>query len=149
MLGQNLAILNGLQQSESGHLQRNSEREIAPPVFRLEVRLRQRAVRDGRVVGAAAYGPELMDPAIWCAVRFVLEAYFTHRAESMFEARHHVLPAVAMGNEPELRILCLLGNCIAGIWNEKAARAPQGRLCVAGEALIGIVPCAQSIRICM
>src|SRR5947208_5349517 len=99
MLGQNLAVLNRLNQSQSRHLQGDSESQVSSLVFLLEIRLSQGAVWNCGIVCAAAHGPQLMDSAIGRAVRFVLESYFADWPKLMFKTWHGVLSPIAVRDQ--------------------------------------------------
>src|SRR5262245_17807708 len=105
MTGQNLAILDRLNQAQPQHLQRNAESQVASLELRLEIRLGKSAVGNRGIVRTAAHCPELMNTAIASAVGVKLEPHFTDGAELRFKRRYNVQPSETMGNEPELRIL--------------------------------------------
>src|SRR5882762_5580996 len=90
-----------------------------------------------------------MDAAIARAVGIILEADFPDRAELLFERRHHVALAEAVGHQPEHRVFRQLRRALAGIGDEEAARAAQGRLSMAQQALVAIVPGAQAVGVGM
>src|SRR5262249_10749777 len=123
VLGQNLSILDGLNEPQACHLQRNSERQIVGSELSFEVRLRERTVGNRGIVGAPTYRPELMHSAIATPVRLVLEAHLANRTVLLLKGWDDVLSAEAVWYQSKLRILRLLRNRIARIRNDESARA--------------------------
>src|SRR5262249_28631633 len=147
MLRQNFAVLNRLDQTQSQHLQRNAESQIAGFELRVEIRLGKSAVGNRWIVRTPAHRPELMHTAISRAVGVELETHFPDGAELFLEDGDYVLPSEAMGNQPKLRILRRLRNRLARIGNDEPARSTQDRVSMTDEALISVVPRAQSVGI--
>jgi len=147
MTGQNLSILNGLYQAQAQHLQRNTESQIPRPEFRIKIWLVKGAVGNRWIIRAATHSPKLMHTPIPAAVGVKLESHFTDGAELLFKDWDNVLPSKSMRNEPKLGILCRLRNSIARVRNDEAARAPQDRVGVVYEALVGVKAGAQSVRV--
>ena len=90
-----------------------------------------------------------MDSTVRGAVGFAFEAHFANRTKAMFEAWYNVLPAIPMWHQVKLRVFSLLWLLATRIRNEKAARSAEHRLCMAGKALIGIVPRSQAVGVGM
>src|SRR5260370_27973794 len=88
-----------------------------------------------------------MDSAIGCAVGFVFESHFPNRTELMLKTWDDVLPPIPVWHQAELWILRLMGSLVARIGNDEAARSSEHGLRVAGKALIGVVPRAQTVGI--
>ena len=71
----------------------------------------------------------------------------------LLEARHHIAAAEAVREQVELRILRRArarrpeARQIDRVGNKEAARAAEGRMTMAAEALIGIMPGAEAVRI--
>src|SRR5215467_14634282 len=147
MFRQYFAVLNRLDQTQAEHLQRNAEGQIAGIELRVEIRLGKSAVRNRWIVRNPPHRPELMHSAISRTVCVELETHFPDGAELFLEDRDYVLLSEAMWNQPELRILRLLRNGIARIWNYEPARSTQNRVSMTDEALIGVMPRAQSVGI--
>src|SRR5262245_43554208 len=147
MLRQNFAVLNRLDQTQSQHLQRNAKSQIAGFELRVEIGLGKSAVGNRWIVRTPAHRPELMHTAISRAVGVELETHFPDGAELFLEDGDYVLPSEAMGKQPELRVLRRLRNRLARIGNDEPARSTQDRVSMTDEALISVVPRAQSVGI--
>src|SRR5262249_19590719 len=147
VLRQNFAVLDGLNQTQPQHLQRYAESQVAGFELRVEIRLGKSAVGNRRIIRTPANRPELMHAAISRAVGVEFETHFSDGAELFLEDRDYVLPSEAMRNQPELRILRRLRNRIVRIGNDEPTRPTKDRVSMADEALIGVMPRAQSIGI--
>src|SRR5215813_10380379 len=147
MVCQNLAILDRFNQAEPQHLQRNAERQIARRELRCEIRLSESAVGNGWIVCASAHRPELMHPAVTSAVGLEFESHFTDGSVLLFESGNNVLSSEAMGDQSKLRILRRLSHRIARIGNYESTGPAQNWMGMTYEALVGIMSCAQPIRI--
>src|SRR5512133_1828097 len=90
-----------------------------------------------------------MHTAVSSAVRLVFEAHFADGAELVFKTRNRVLAAVAVRDQAKLGILGGPGSFVAGVGNEEASRASQGRLRVTGKTLVGVVAGAKSVGVGM
>src|SRR4249920_1645194 len=88
-----------------------------------------------------------MDSTVRSAVGLAFEAYFANRTKPMFEAGNNVLSAIPMRHQVKLRVLSLLWLLATGIRNEEATRSSEHRLCMAGKALIRIVPGSQAVGV--
>src|SRR5215468_7886970 len=88
-----------------------------------------------------------MHTAVSRAVSVELETHFPDGAELFLEGGDFVPPSEAMGNQPELRILSRLRNRLARIWNDEPSRSTQDGVSMTDEALIGVMPRAQSVGI--
>src|SRR5262249_3347618 len=84
-VAQNLPVLNGIDQAQPEHLERDAERQIARRELGRKVRLRQRTTGERRMRANARHHPKLMPAAGGRAVRIELEADFPDRAELLFE----------------------------------------------------------------
>src|SRR5262249_12767506 len=84
-LAQNLPVLNGINQAQPEHLERDAERQIARRELGRKVRLRQGALGKRWIRLNAGHHPKLMYAAVGRAVRIELEADFPDRAELLFE----------------------------------------------------------------
>src|SRR5262245_30032861 len=147
MLRQNFAVLDGLNQTQAQHLQRNAESQIARFELSVEIGLGEGAVGNRWIVRTPAHRPELMHTAISRAVGVELEAHFSNGAELFLKDGDYILPSEAMGNQPELRILRRLRNRIAWIGNDEPARSTQDWVSMTYEALISVMPRAQPVGI--
>src|SRR5262249_25525585 len=105
------------------------------------------AAGDRRIFGDAGDDPELMDAAIGRAVGIVFEADLPDRAVLLLERRHHISFAEAVGHQAKQRVFRWLRRALAGIGDDEAARAAQGRLGMAQQALVGIVPGTEAIGV--
>src|ERR1700724_2288994 len=90
-----------------------------------------------------------MDAAIARAVWFSLEADFPDRTKLLLERRDHIAFAEAVGDQAEHRVFRRQRRALAGVGDEEAARAAQGRLGMAQQALLGIVPGTQAVGVGM
>src|SRR5215468_9875230 len=102
MLGKNFPVLNGFDQPQTGHLQRNAKSQIASSQFCFKIRLCQRAVGNRGIIGAPTDCPELMDSTVASTVGLVLEAHLADRPILLFEAGHSVLPSKTVWHEAKL-----------------------------------------------
>src|SRR5215813_10964116 len=110
LVGEDLAILNRFDQTQSEHLERHAEREVALRVFRLEIGLSQLAARNRGIVRDSADGPELMDASVSGAIGLELEAHFKDRPVLLLERRHDILLPETVRDQAKLRILRSLRN---------------------------------------
>src|SRR5262249_49060519 len=110
MLRQNFAVLDGLNQTQPKHLQRNAESQVASFELRVEIGLGKSAFGYCWVVRTPSHRPELMHTAISRAVGVELETHFSDGAELFLEDGDYVLSSETVGNQPELRILRRLRN---------------------------------------
>jgi hypothetical protein len=88
-----------------------------------------------------------MDAAIAGAVGIVFKADFADRAQLLLERWYDILFAEAVRDEPEQWIFRQSRDRLAGVGHDEPAGAAEGRLGMAQEALVGVVPCAEPVRV--
>src|SRR5436190_12443411 len=97
-MSQNLSVLNGFNQPQTEHRQRNTKREIACSLLCLKIWLPESAVWNRGIVDVSTHDPELMHAAIASAIGFVFESYFANRPVLCLKRGNAVLSSEAVGN---------------------------------------------------